>query len=714
MLAATGRPRKACGRCKGLKIRCTGERPSCKRCSRLNHTCIYVDPTNARSNAKRAEQKLRALHSDRQNPNSEIFRYGHEPVSAPSFLRSIREEHFLGIPKSLVLTLVDVYFSNVYNADLLLHKPTFLQSLTRGASSPHVVLSVCAWGANFYRDATGQATLADHGFMIEWAQRAGSLVLQEAEGLYEDNIVTFCNLTLFWHSQGSWRISQLHKGNSCTTLRIVGVGSDTARMENSLESEIKRRRLWACYLTHCQNCERITLFEPTDDIANLPLPWPDGEFAAGSSKHPQLSLQSTQSNGGTFAELIKVITLWASVLELIKAPENSLSNRVASIHELDEKLSAWWRNLTPDLKLTPSSIGSLPPNTLSRILLINIVYHHSLCALHASIVPLFCWDPADDSWLSARQVSAQVAFEHACATSTLLEAVLSRFPSISSLPGFIAYAAYCGCAIQIPFMWCSNPTVKKQSQENVKTNIKIIDTIAQYFKFAALLKIHVRCIYKIHARHPTILENEPKYIDIKELTRFKMNSTNARSSILEYIGVLSKRDGMIKPGEEDALRIEEDSTRTESDGQVPASDGHEDHGSLPNHSQNICQSTHLCSHPPTPASYNQEEQHRLDESSLPSPVDLPCQPEASLDSRGLDILQPFFESEMLDLFPHGDLPDLGQFDLSPLNLDYFEISGSENPSGIDMTRKEGTDVGGAGSLYVGSSQSAGLGRHDTG
>jgi hypothetical protein len=48
--------------------------------------------------------------------------------------------------------------------------------------------------------------------MIEWAQRAGKLVFQEAENLHEDNVVTFCNLALFWHSQGSWRISLLHKG----------------------------------------------------------------------------------------------------------------------------------------------------------------------------------------------------------------------------------------------------------------------------------------------------------------------------------------------------------------------------------------------------------------------------------------------------------------------------------------------------------------------
>ena len=48
--------------------------------------------------------------------------------------------------------------------------------------------------------------------MLEWAQRAGKLVFQEVEDLHEDNVVTFCNLTLFWTSQGSWRKAMLHKG----------------------------------------------------------------------------------------------------------------------------------------------------------------------------------------------------------------------------------------------------------------------------------------------------------------------------------------------------------------------------------------------------------------------------------------------------------------------------------------------------------------------
>lgn len=56
---------------------------------------------------------------------------------------------YLGIPQSLVLTLVDVYFDNVYNASLLLHKGLFLESLAAGTARLHVVLGVCAWAAKY-------------------------------------------------------------------------------------------------------------------------------------------------------------------------------------------------------------------------------------------------------------------------------------------------------------------------------------------------------------------------------------------------------------------------------------------------------------------------------------------------------------------------------------------------------------------------------------
>ena len=90
------------------------------------------------------------------------------------------------------------------------------------------------------------------------------------------------------------------------------------------------------------------------------------------------------------------------------------------------------------MKLTSSNVAALPQDVLPKVLLMNIVYHQSLCTIHASIVPLFSWGVGDSNWASARQLSAQVAFEHACEASTLIAAVLSTHPRLSAMPSFIS------------------------------------------------------------------------------------------------------------------------------------------------------------------------------------------------------------------------------------------------------------------------------------
>lgn len=56
-------------------------------------------------------------------------------------------ETYLGIPCSLLSTLVEVYYSNVYNSSLVLHKRSFLEALSAGTVRPHVILGVCAWAS---------------------------------------------------------------------------------------------------------------------------------------------------------------------------------------------------------------------------------------------------------------------------------------------------------------------------------------------------------------------------------------------------------------------------------------------------------------------------------------------------------------------------------------------------------------------------------------
>lgn len=175
-----------------------------------------------------------------------------------------------------------------------------------------------------------------------------------------------------------------------------------------------------------------------------------------------------------------------SVVMLLRSSETPLAARISAILSLDERLQQWWRRVDSGLKLSPDGLASVPRGEMIRVLHINTLYHQSLSALHASIVPLFSCSPGD-GWLTMRRVSAQVAFEHADKMSALITALLEMTPSTSIVPMFMGYAAYCGCAIQIPFMWSSNPTVKARAVSNVNANSKLLQLMTVDWTFASVL-----------------------------------------------------------------------------------------------------------------------------------------------------------------------------------------------------------------------------------
>ena len=89
----------------------------------------------------------------------------------------------------------------------------------------------------------------------------------------------------------------------------MGLGTDVYH-DNSLSVEVRRRRLWACYLMQCQNAESLRHFDDLVDIQNLPLPWPEKDFEAGCSNSGPAYLRSSPTGSSIYAELVKAMTIW--------------------------------------------------------------------------------------------------------------------------------------------------------------------------------------------------------------------------------------------------------------------------------------------------------------------------------------------------------------------------------------------------------------------
>lgn len=371
------------------------------------------------------------------------------------------------------------------------------------------------------------------------------------------------------------------------------------------------------------------------------------------------------------------------VSNLIRTPEPNIATRISAIYNLDSKVTQWWSKLPLSFRLTTDNISTIPTGQFPKILLINTVYRQCLTALHASIIPLFSWSTEDDAWPTARRLSATIAFDHAREASDIFEAALGNYPDSSAFPSFVAYAAYSGCAIQIPFMWCREQKVRDRAYANVKTNARVIHTLATHWKFAGLLvsllrfllsdvranlveqEIHLRYIYKMHAKDPVWFENEPRYLDASHLSGVRIHGPRARDSILGHTRILWTPKGhFLKEGEETTdLSVEEDSPRTSAD-QSPqqAFSGAEarpdDHGG------------HLAS---MTAEFQQDPPNQQVPYVQFGNMGAQTGPRTDMYADQVQhFFNPFLDAEVLGTFPNGDLINFSELDTSPMSLNFLD------------------------------------------
>lgn len=102
-----------------------------------------------------------------------------------------------------------------------------------------------------------------------------------------------------------------YAGNSLNLLVILGLRPCSQPDEDPWVAELRRRRLWACYLMHCQNSESPSRF-PIAGIEDLELPWPEKDFNGMVSQYRGLpvTLRSGGCSGSIWSNIIRAMTLW--------------------------------------------------------------------------------------------------------------------------------------------------------------------------------------------------------------------------------------------------------------------------------------------------------------------------------------------------------------------------------------------------------------------
>ncbi|KAH6981415.1 hypothetical protein EDB80DRAFT_692120 [Ilyonectria destructans] len=151
------------------------------------------------------------------------------------------------------------------------------------------------------------------------------------------------------------------------------------------------------------------------------------------------------------------------------------------------------------------------------------------------MVPLFSWGEGGHG-PRAQQVSAQVAYDNASATSEIVET-------------------------------------------HVEANVRVIQSMSKYWKFAALLDSYLRPMADMHSKNPFHPEDEPRSLQPFHLGGFGVALPRARTSVLTHTGILWKDDGFAVQGEKitESQLMENSEIRMQSPDGTSVNSGGEDH-----------------------------------------------------------------------------------------------------------------------------------------
>jgi hypothetical protein len=203
--------------------------------------------------------------------------------------------------------------------------------------------------------------------------------------------------------------------------------------------------------------------------------------------------------------------------------------RLSALNEVDAKLRRWYEYLPSpfsELVRADTAEATMPAHdadsvTRLSVLILQVVYHQCICALHASIVPLFSLGPAlpFSPYSYSQRVSTQIAYEHACEISDVVHGALSRFADDAfRWSGFVGYALYCSCAIQLPFLWSVEPAVAENARRNIKFNLETMAKIGRNWPYVLNLGLHVRSLYQYHSTEPVVLPAHIQHFSAADLS----------------------------------------------------------------------------------------------------------------------------------------------------------------------------------------------------
>ncbi|CEL10566.1 hypothetical protein ASPCAL13683 [Aspergillus calidoustus] len=404
-------------------------------------------------------------------------------------------------PTALGLSLLELYFTRIYNAPLLFHKPVLFQQYLEQQLNGALLRALLALATLFLqpcdpeseKDLIGEHTELKvlsiyHASGLPWARAAFKEAMLAAVDSPSLMVIQALEcLQHYWFG-----IGQPYQGNLCLALAyrachllgytkkipngIVGLDHDV-----SLESELARRCFWACWTSTCIVMEPEPYIKSSwQEVAMVPLP---GVILPTPSEGYRIMLGEIMDEnwnasvltpgakpGPAAAILMKMVGVWAKVQLLCKDNKigSILSERFQSGRTLSQMATSFfddakrYRSSNSDSNHESNDSQARTPQDQDLLLVHDALYHQCQISIHSMIVPLFSGianENNSEKILDAadQRQSATTVAKHTDLLRRLLEPYLSGQRHVSFLPPLVGYAAFvAGIVLLVMEISCPN------------------------------------------------------------------------------------------------------------------------------------------------------------------------------------------------------------------------------------------------------------------
>ncbi|KAK5991691.1 hypothetical protein PT974_07724 [Cladobotryum mycophilum] len=493
----------ACLRCRKQKIlpqlKCSREKPICRRCHRIGAECSYpAPPDRRRLAAERAEARSKSsfgheargplsetpgpsssgppdhadtehLHSHQDNrissPNT-----SHEPPSPPIlFLETSSTDDFTSmqppdavqLSQEVAMFLIDVYFDRHYQAHLLFNKKDFTANFLNHKVPKFVLLSVFAFASLFFDSNLTKSpcrnitpiTMSGTDWPTvgrQWANQASQMTLMNADKPCLEHVQAcqsiLCHLKKLdgYIKSAADDIFPAIAHRTCCLLRL-----DQFEGYASAEDARNARFHGTCW----------------NDLAFCPLPSDSDEFQddvqgqqicfnARGHLHDRSGAQNPFLLG-TYKSMIIIYGIWWEIQDFV---QNARPNRleaqawISRLYELDKKLQDFYEATSEDVRYVTNASQTAPPTNTFWAFCVTYFYHLCVFYLHSSVVPALSGTSQRPVFSKQfMRLSAEQALQHCTTVTNMTSHFLSTDPDLSKLWAIVGYGASVCLATQLRY-----------------------------------------------------------------------------------------------------------------------------------------------------------------------------------------------------------------------------------------------------------------------